>query len=141
MRRSFRLGLASRAGCVRTASTRLQSRRRPATARSRSFGAWWFPSLWTAARALNDRRLNCTRGFAAATVRAHPRPRFHRAAPGQRTTRFPPAEALLPPALQFTVTGHEPRVVREPIVQVQLTLPAPRAVSGPSPAALEGPDL
>jgi hypothetical protein len=51
------------------------------------------------------------------------------------------AEALLPPALQVTVTGHEPTVVREPIFQVQLTLPVPLAVLGPRPAALDGPDL
>jgi hypothetical protein len=61
--------------------------------------------------------------------------------PGQRTRKLLSAEELWPPELQVTVTGHEPTVVRVPTLHVQLTLPVLLAVLGPSPAALEGPDL
>jgi len=47
----------------------------------------------------------------------------------------------LPPALQVTVTGQDPSVVPEPIVQVQVTSPEPLAVSGLRPWAFDGPDL
>jgi hypothetical protein len=59
----------------------------------------------------------------------------------QRTLRNVRAEAVRPPAEQLTVTGQEPRVVRVPIFQVQLTPPELDAVFGPRPAAWDGPDL
>jgi len=42
---------------------------------------------------------------------------------------------------QVTVIGQLPAVVREPTVQLQLTLPEPLLVAGLNPDAVEGPLL
>ena len=49
--------------------------------------------------------------------------------------------SLCPPRLQETVTGQDPGVVRLPTIQLQVTAPAPDAVFGLRPRAVEGPDL
>jgi hypothetical protein len=54
---------------------------------------------------------------------------------------FRVALADTPLALQVTVTGQDPVVVEGPIVQVQETAPDGSAFFGPSPVALETPDL
>jgi hypothetical protein len=46
-----------------------------------------------------------------------------------------------PLLVQRTVTGQLPGVVREPTVQLQDTVPLAFAFFGPSPDALDGPDL
>lgn len=48
---------------------------------------------------------------------------------------------LVPYSEHLMVTGQEPAVVRVPTLHVQLTEPPEPAVLGPSPAALDGPDL
>ena len=48
---------------------------------------------------------------------------------------------MTPAAVQVTVTGQLPGVVRVPTVQLQLATPDPSAAVGARPAALDGPDL
>ena len=70
-----------------------------------------------------------------------PRPAAARRNTGYVTCRSLVALLLSTPFEQSIVTGQDPGVVRVPTFHVQLTLPFEVAVSGPNPAAFEGPDL